>query len=76
MLTNLQIQILNFAKEQSFHGTLAEFISSKGVPEIEALSALKDLKSKRIVSMPPDSLNSWIGVTNYGWKVMGWKKHM
>lgn len=35
--------------------------------------ALKDLRSKRIVSMPPSLFTSWIGVTNYGWKVMGWK---
>lgn len=74
MLTNLQIQILNFAKSQYFHGTLAEFINYYGVPENDALAALKDLKSKRIVSMPPDLMNSWIGVTNYGWKVMDWTR--
>lgn len=74
MLTTLQFQIMEFAKEQSFHGTLTEFINSRGVTEQDALAALKELRSKRIVSMPPDLLNSWIGVTNYGWKVMGWKK--
>lgn len=41
MLTNLHIQILNFAKSQYFHGTLAEFINYYGVPENDALAALK-----------------------------------
>ena len=72
MLTNLQIQILNFTKSQYFHGTLAEFIKYYGVSENDALAALKDRRSRRIVAVPSDLMNSWIGVTNYGWKLMGW----
>lgn len=73
MLTQLQKNILEFAKAECFHGTLNDFITRTGVPEEEALTALKDLRSKRIVSMPPSLLTSWIGVTNYGWRVMGWR---
>ena len=53
--------------------TTNDFIARTGVPEEDALTALKDLRSKHIVSMPPSLLTSWIGVTNYGWRVMGWK---
>lgn len=73
MLTQLQRDILEFAKTECFHGTLNDFIVCTGVSKEEALIALKDLRSKRIVSMPPSLFTSWIGVTNYGWKVMGWK---
>ncbi len=71
-LNNLQRQILEFAKSKGFHGTLSEFISMTGVNEEEALSALRDMKKKHIVSMPPGLKTDWIGVTNYGWKIMGW----
>lgn len=72
MLTELQRSILEFAKQESFHGTLREFIDRYNVDENMAIQSLRDLKSKRIVSMPPDILNSLIGVTTYGWRVMGW----
>lgn len=72
MLTELQRSILEFAKQESFHGTLSEFIDRYNVDENMAIQSLRDLKSKRIVSMPSDILNSLIGVTNYGWRVMGW----
>lgn len=73
MLTQLQRDILEFAKTECFHGTLNDFIACTGVSKEEALMALKDLRSKRIVLMPPSLFTSWIGVTNNGWKVMGWK---
>lgn len=73
MLNDLQKAILEFAKQTSFHGTLREFIDYYHVDEQAAIQALGDLKRKRLVSMPPDVMNSWIGVTNYGWNVMGWQ---
>ena len=72
MLTELQRSILEFAKQESFHGTLREFIDRYHIDENIAIQALRDLKSKRIVSMNPNIMNSWIGMTNYGYKVMGW----
>lgn len=72
MLTQLQRQILEYAKEESFHATLNDFINRYGVSSSDAIAALKDLKRKRIVTMPPNIMNTWIGVTNYGWGVMGW----
>lgn len=73
MLSNLQRQILDFAKEESFHASLSDFIRYSGVSEADAISALKELKSKRIVSCGPSVMNSFLGVTNYGWSLMGWK---
>ena len=70
----MQVNILQFAKKESFHGTLAEFIDAYHADKDEALTALKGLRKRRIVSMPPDLLNSSIGVTNYGWRLMGWDK--
>lgn len=75
MVTDLQKNILEFARRECFHATLKDFIDRTGVSTDDAVSALRDLKRKRIVSLPPDILNSWIGVTNYGWRVMGWKKY-
>ena len=74
MITELQRSILEFAKRECFKCSLEDFISRTGVDKDEALKALKDLRSKRIVSMPPDLLHSFIGVTNYGWNVMQWKR--
>ena len=74
MVTELQRSILEFAKRECFKGSLEDFISRTGVDKDEALQALKDLRSKRIVSMPPDLLHAFIGVTNYGWNVMQWKR--
>lgn len=71
-LTVLQRDILQFAKRSDFHGKLRDYIRENNVQEEDAINAVKELKKHRIVSMPPDILNSWIGVTNYGWKVMGW----
>lgn len=71
-LTTIQRQILQFAKRESFHGKLKDFISEHDVDKDEAVAALKDLKRQRIVYMSPDLMNSFIGVTNHGWSVMGW----
>lgn len=73
MLTDLQKEILMFAKQEIFHGTLRQFIDRYHVDEESAVQALKELKRKHIVSMDTNILSSWIGVTNYGWQVMGWK---
>ena len=74
MITELQRSILEFAKHECFKCSLEDFISRTGVDKDEAMQALKDLRSKRIVSMPPDLLHAFIGVTNYGWNVMQWKR--
>lgn len=73
MLTELQKAILEYAKRESFHATIKDFIDRTEISEEDALNALKDLRRKRIVSLCPDIMNSWIGVTNYGWNLMGWK---
>ncbi|KSV59128.1 hypothetical protein [Acetivibrio ethanolgignens] len=73
MLTELQTTILKFAKSEAFHATLNDFICSYHVDADVALDALKDLRRKRIVSVVPSLTCSWIGVTNYGWKIMGWE---
>lgn len=74
MLTELQKAILEYAKRESFHATIKEFIDCNGVSEMDALTALKDLRSKRVVALSPDVMNSWIGVTNHGWSLMGWRR--
>ena len=73
MLTNVQREILEFAKKESFHASLSDFISRTGTSMSEAIDALKDLHKKRIVSVGPSLTDSWICVTNYGWNVMQWR---
>lgn len=73
MLTNVQKEILEFAKNESFHASLNDFISQTGMSMSDAISALKDLRKKRIVSVGPSLTDSWICVTNYGWNVMQWR---
>ena len=73
MLTELQKAILEYARRESFHATVKDFIDCNGVSETAVLNALKDLSSKRIVALSPDIMNSWIGVTNHGWNLMGWR---
>ena len=72
-LSELQHDILEFAKREHFHATLDDYVSRNNVDKSKAIEALKDLKLRRIVSMPPDILNGPISVTNYGWRIMGWK---
>lgn len=74
MLTNVQREILEFAKNEYFHASLNDFISRTGTSMSEAVDALKDLRKKNIVSVGPSLTDSWIGVTNYGWHVMQWRK--
>ena len=73
MLTNVQREILEFAKRESFHVTLGDFVTQTGISMSDAISALKDLRKKRIVSVGPSLTDSWICVTNYGWNVMQWR---
>lgn len=73
MLTNVKNEILEFAKNESFHASLSDFISQTGTSMSDAISALKDLRKKRIVSVGPSLTDSWICVTNYGWNVMQWR---
>lgn len=73
ILTGTHKDILEFAKETSFHGTLKEFCDKYGVSREEAEKCVSELRKKRIIVGPPDMWNSWISVTNYGWNIMGWK---
>ena len=73
MLTNVQREILEFAKREYFHATLGDFVTQTGTSMSDAISALKDLRKKRIVSVGPSLTDSWIGVTNYGWNIMQWR---
>ena len=73
MLTELQKDILEYVKRECFHATLKDFISCTGVQEEDALNALQDLKSKRIVTTRQNLMDSFIGVTNHGWNLMGWR---
>ena len=72
-ITELQKKILEFAKREYFKVNLQDFIDRTRTNEEDAMLALKDLKKRRIVSMSPDLMNGYIGVTNYGWSLLGWK---
>ena len=72
-ITELQKEILEFAKREYFKVNLQDFIDRTRTNKEDAILALKDLKKRRIVSMSPDLMNSYIGVTNYGWSLLGWK---
>lgn len=73
-ISGLQREILEFAKAEDFHGTLEDFHKRNPEHTKEELEeALKGLKRSRLVSMPPALYTGWIGVTNTGWKVMGWQ---
>ena len=71
-ITELQKEILEFAKREYFKVNLQDFIESTRANKENAMLALKDLKKRRIVSMSPDLMNGYIGVTNYGWSLLGW----
>ena len=73
MLTELQKAILEYARRESFHATIKDFIDCTGISDEDALNALKELRRGRIVALGPDIMNSWIGVTNHGWNLMGWR---
>ena len=72
-ITELQKEILEFAKREYFKVNLQDFIDRTRTNKEDAVLALKDLKKRRIVSMSPDLMNGYIGVTNYGWSLLGWK---
>lgn len=72
-ITELQKKILEFAKREYFKVNLQDFIDRTRTNEEDAMLALKDLKKRRIVSMSPDLMNGYIGVTNYGRSLLGWK---
>lgn len=72
-ITELQKEILEFAKREYFKVNLQDFIDRTRTNKEDAMLALKDLKKRRIVSMSPDLMNGYIGVTNYGWSLLGWK---
>lgn len=71
-ITELQKEILEFAKREYFKVNLQDFIDRTRTNKEDAMLALKDLKKRRIVSMSPDLMNEYIGVTNYGWNLLGW----
>lgn len=72
-ITELQKEILEFAKREYFKVNLQDFIESTRANKEDSVFALKDLKKRRIVSMSSDLMNGYIGVTNYGWSLLGWK---
>lgn len=72
-ITELQKEILEFAKREYFKVNLQDFIDRTRTNKEDAMLALKDLKKRRIVSMSSDLMNGYIGVTNYGWSLLGWK---
>lgn len=72
-LSGLERAIMEYAKQTDYHGTLQQFLKwNREIDETAAIEALRGLKRKHLISMPPDLLNSWIGVTNAGHKRMGW----
>lgn len=73
MLTHLQIQILNFAKAQDSHGTLADFINFYNIDRTAALNSLRDLRKRHLVVTASDLMNSTIEVTSQGYEVMDWR---
>lgn len=72
-ITELQKEILEFAKREYFKVNLQDFIESTRANKEDSILALKDLKKRRIVSMSSDLMNGYIGVTNYGGSLLGWK---
>ena len=72
-ITELQKEILEFAKREYFKVNLQDFIESTRANKEDSVLALKDLRKRRIVSMSSDLMNGYIGVTNYGWSLLGWK---
>ena len=72
-ITELQKEILEFVKREYFKVNLQDFIDRTRTNKEDAMLALKDLKKRRIVSMSSDLMNGYIGVTNYGWSLLGWK---
>lgn len=74
MLTELQRDIMEFAKRERFHGTLEGFLREDfRVDPEEAEAALQDLKRRHIASVAPPIRTSFIGATNAGWKQLGWR---
>lgn len=66
-LSSLEYSILVYAKQTDFHGTLKQFLEcNPDVEESVALETLRGMKRKHLVSMPPDLMNGWIGITNLG----------
>lgn len=74
MLTQLQRDIMEFAKRESFHGTLEEFLHRDcRIDPDEAEAALQDLKRRHIAAVATPIRTSFIGATNFGWKQLGWR---
>lgn len=73
-LTDVEIYILETSKREDFHISLQKIIDrDPSVDSDEIISAFRNLVKKRIVSKGSDLLNDYFGVTNYGWKIMGWR---
>ena len=72
-ITELQKEILEFAKREYFKVNLQDFTDRTRTNKEDSILALKDLKKRRIVSMSSDLMNGYIGVTKYGWSLLGWK---
>lgn len=75
-LTDTQIRLLEFVKSQYFHVTLDDFLlESPDITQEAAEEALDDLRKKHIAvkpPAPPRKNRGFIGVTNLGYRVMGW----
>lgn len=73
-MSELELRIMEYAKQTDFHGTLRKFLEQN--PDVEegaAVEALRSLKRQRIASTSPDLMDSWIGATNFGYKKLGWR---
>lgn len=73
-LTDLQKEILTFAKYEYCHASLNDFMERyPHFDSEEVMNAFKWLRKNRLAnSMPDDPLGSWICLTNKAYKVMGW----
>lgn len=71
-LTNTHKAILDSVKSTYFHSTVDDVVSDTGLPKAEVINNLKELNKAGITQVRLYNSSDFIGVTNYGWKLMDW----
>ena len=73
VLTELQLQIMGYAKEHQFKVSLEDFVNNNPIEREEALEALKGLLAGRLIVLSDDIWTSKIFATIHGYKIMEWE---
>ena len=74
-LSFTQKRLLQFCKDNDFHATLQQFIDvNSGLDRDSIIEEFHELKRCHIASAGHTDFDGFIGVTNYGWKLMGWSR--